>query len=738
MSGRPVYIPPAKRKSGSNNNSKPQRFHGAFTGGFSAGYFNTVDTKEGWKPSNQKLKDQRLEDFMDEQDHEEWGGPTKVRQDYHPDTKDTTSSLRPGPEKKTESLDTLLRISAHRAIGSRLLRKLGWREEGKAAFVPMGRDEQVETKQEEDNDANLVLSRRRLKKIRLQTNRFKIPPPKLDDCGLGFEPHQDAPEFKAFRERKKQLAKERGSAGGSSSDVYRASALTEGNNGDQLSSGKGDNDCDDYLNYETTEDFIGKTSVGGFALRDDEDDAYDNTTNGRPGGKPSRDMLGDEYNTEIYEHRDSDNEESAGDVTFDPSRAQLNDRGLLQRKTDLSGVLSSWANTSSNTTKAAALMSNGKPPLEGFVLGGSINSHKKRYPGPDMPRDYITKRHIFGENEHPLIFQTIARAVKLQEKEQHRQKMNQKVLPPLTGSKNFVNLALAMKNRFTTSKTEETKVTGRAGLYKPDPLVAKRQRGEDTSPTNVPTAKKPIVLKRTVQTFLPHPLLCKRFGVPVPKNAVGISMNSSMISSNQPSRVTEANYFETEIMSVRENKKVSKQEKVRDKKKASDKANPDMDMEQDPDGLQRPSMEKLKSIFEANSDTDSSTDLDASSDEDEEQEERPGNEMMQRAKDIVANAVAMGGERPSSETSRPMPGSKEDNDNNKDDMSSSASSADSRRRERRSKRKSHRKHSSRRRKRSRSPDADDVDHRRPKERRRKHDRKHKKKKSSRHKRDKDV
>lgn len=28
-----------------------KRFTGAFTGGFSAGYFNTVGSKEGWKPA---------------------------------------------------------------------------------------------------------------------------------------------------------------------------------------------------------------------------------------------------------------------------------------------------------------------------------------------------------------------------------------------------------------------------------------------------------------------------------------------------------------------------------------------------------------------------------------------------------------------------------------------------------------------------------------------------------------
>lgn len=52
-----------------------RRFHGAFTGGFSAGYFNTVGTKEGWSPavfsssrsSKVASKRQRPEDFMDEE-----------------------------------------------------------------------------------------------------------------------------------------------------------------------------------------------------------------------------------------------------------------------------------------------------------------------------------------------------------------------------------------------------------------------------------------------------------------------------------------------------------------------------------------------------------------------------------------------------------------------------------------------------------------------------------------------
>uniref|UniRef100_A0A3Q2XXT3 G patch domain-containing protein n=1 Tax=Hippocampus comes TaxID=109280 RepID=A0A3Q2XXT3_HIPCM len=52
-----------------------QRFHGAFTGGFSAGYYNTVGSKEGWMPSafvssrQQKAEKHQAtpQDFMDDE-----------------------------------------------------------------------------------------------------------------------------------------------------------------------------------------------------------------------------------------------------------------------------------------------------------------------------------------------------------------------------------------------------------------------------------------------------------------------------------------------------------------------------------------------------------------------------------------------------------------------------------------------------------------------------------------------
>ena len=69
-----------------------RRFHGAFTGGFSAGYFNSVGSKEGWTPStfvssraskkenNEQTAVSRPEDFMDEDDLAEHGiAPRKLK-----------------------------------------------------------------------------------------------------------------------------------------------------------------------------------------------------------------------------------------------------------------------------------------------------------------------------------------------------------------------------------------------------------------------------------------------------------------------------------------------------------------------------------------------------------------------------------------------------------------------------------------------------------------------------------
>lgn len=65
-----------------------RRFHGAFTGGFSAGFFNTVGSLEGWLPSEFKSSraeksekiHQKPQDYMDDEDLGEDGiAPQVVR-----------------------------------------------------------------------------------------------------------------------------------------------------------------------------------------------------------------------------------------------------------------------------------------------------------------------------------------------------------------------------------------------------------------------------------------------------------------------------------------------------------------------------------------------------------------------------------------------------------------------------------------------------------------------------------
>ncbi|XP_075906817.1 G patch domain-containing protein 1 isoform X3 [Nelusetta ayraudi] len=121
-----------------------QRFHGAFTGGFSAGYFNTVGTKEGWTPSTfvssrqQKAEKHQAgpEDFMDEEDLSEHGiAPRGITT-----SQEFTSGRRDELRDKARAInaqaalipgDTLLEeliAPARLSIGVELLKKMGWKE----------------------------------------------------------------------------------------------------------------------------------------------------------------------------------------------------------------------------------------------------------------------------------------------------------------------------------------------------------------------------------------------------------------------------------------------------------------------------------------------------------------------------------------------------------------------------------------------------------------------------------
>ncbi|KMU80063.1 hypothetical protein CISG_08012 [Coccidioides immitis RMSCC 3703] len=127
------YVPVWKQEVTDERGRK--RLHGAFTGGFSAGYFNTVGSKEGWTPSTyissrlDRAKDrkqpvqQRPEDFMDEEDLRE---AEEARKLHTTDEFAGFGSTATDPNRKAGLMD-IFRVSGE-TMGVKLLKRMGWKE----------------------------------------------------------------------------------------------------------------------------------------------------------------------------------------------------------------------------------------------------------------------------------------------------------------------------------------------------------------------------------------------------------------------------------------------------------------------------------------------------------------------------------------------------------------------------------------------------------------------------------
>nr|XP_033797961.1 G patch domain-containing protein 1 isoform X3 [Geotrypetes seraphini] len=139
---RPI---PIQEQSVKDEKGRYKRFHGAFTGGFSAGYFNTVGSKEGWTPSTfissrQGRADRQVlrpEDFMDEEDLGEHGiAPKEIMttDDFTSKTKDRIKEKAKllaavtAPIPGASILEDLIAPANRLTIGVELLRKMGWKE----------------------------------------------------------------------------------------------------------------------------------------------------------------------------------------------------------------------------------------------------------------------------------------------------------------------------------------------------------------------------------------------------------------------------------------------------------------------------------------------------------------------------------------------------------------------------------------------------------------------------------
>ncbi|KAF8324347.1 uncharacterized protein EI90DRAFT_3146926 [Cantharellus anzutake] len=121
-----------------------RRLHGAFQGGFSAGYYNTVGSKEGWTPSTFKSsrtaraqnKVSRPEDFMDEEDLEELRESQKMvdtseQMDLFGTTEVEMRKRAGIPLSEDDPMASTIASSIlpppQDSAGAQLLKKLGWR-----------------------------------------------------------------------------------------------------------------------------------------------------------------------------------------------------------------------------------------------------------------------------------------------------------------------------------------------------------------------------------------------------------------------------------------------------------------------------------------------------------------------------------------------------------------------------------------------------------------------------------
>ncbi|KAH9926919.1 uncharacterized protein B0H18DRAFT_875905 [Fomitopsis serialis] len=180
-----------------------RRLHGAFTGGFSAGYFNSVGSKEGWAPSTfvssrterAKAKAARPEDFMDEEDLAELQDGRKLVDEHEEmdfggterELKQKASAEEEEKDDITATLEASLAPAPKDSVGARILKKMGWRlgqgvgprlayAQRRAQLGPLAPSEQ-----DEDEEAKKHMYPRRDAPV-------LIAPRKDNFHGLGYTP----------------------------------------------------------------------------------------------------------------------------------------------------------------------------------------------------------------------------------------------------------------------------------------------------------------------------------------------------------------------------------------------------------------------------------------------------------------------------------------------------------------------------------------------------------------------
>lgn len=240
-----------------------RRFHGAFTGGFSAGFYNTAGSKEGWTPqtftssrkSRAEHKKQSIYNFLDEEDIKDMGGNAlETSQQYDTFGFTAAEHARKQASKEQNERPSAIPgpvpdefvVPATTSIGVKLLMKMGWRQgrtikdahadslyesrrEARKAFLALSgisnsEDQDKVSSQKSRVDENVAQS---FDDMGASGNTpVYVLHPKEDLHGLGFDPFKHAPEFKDRKRSQKSVNRDR-----NKSDVSVRGSLLISNSG---------------------------------------------------------------------------------------------------------------------------------------------------------------------------------------------------------------------------------------------------------------------------------------------------------------------------------------------------------------------------------------------------------------------------------------------------------------------------------------------------------------------------
>ncbi|XP_050293213.1 G patch domain-containing protein 1 homolog [Anthonomus grandis grandis] len=190
-----------------------RRFHGAFTGGFSAGFFNTVGSLEGWTPKEFKSSrsektshlSQKPEDFMDDEDLGEDGfAPQVVRatNEYNTSRKRKKQVFSEGPIPGEPVLHNIF-SSGNETIGYMLLKNLRLKDHKKQK--ESGSERTYGCQMPKPDESDIIFK---------EENQYQIPAiykdflktPKTNTFGLGYS-GLDKSQFSLFSTEEKQSSK---------------------------------------------------------------------------------------------------------------------------------------------------------------------------------------------------------------------------------------------------------------------------------------------------------------------------------------------------------------------------------------------------------------------------------------------------------------------------------------------------------------------------------------------------